>query len=123
MTTTDPKLIERVKAAMRDSQQDFPGQVWMHPFDAQMECMAAAAINEAVQNERAGIVAWLRAIEIGSISHRRMYQAVAHAIERGAHLPSPPAIEAHKESGALRNSGPPLPSPNLPKPPPGREIA
>lgn len=116
MTTTDPKLIERIANAdpVADWLQECTdGRVSSHTvtmlnsfrrwYD---EYRVAAAINEAAQKERAGIVAWLKAgagqnTQNMSRSLRVLYlkglHSYADAIERGEHLPSPPAIEA-KES-------------------------
>lgn len=112
--TTDPKLIEPVAWECFCDRSYFDTwcvrqvgkmQVFGAGFhlvnedEAQVLCnmlnSTEAAINEAAQNERAGIVAWLR-------NHKAFSHIgggfMADAIERGEHLPSPPAIEAHKES-------------------------
>lgn len=105
MTTTDPKLIERAKDVWCEARRAWrsvdPAEQVASGFtlgnhDA-AAAVIAAAINEAVQNERAGIVAWLRASAFGDADKDQLADELADAIERGAHLPSPPAIEA-KES-------------------------
>lgn len=94
MTTTDPKLIEPV--AWMYEHHEFGRQIYAARYDAdtggtsddwigwtETPLCPAAAINEAVQNERAGIVAWLRAYDRDETNWP---QFLANA------------IEAHKES-------------------------
>jgi len=106
MTTTDPKLIEPV-AWMYDHAKS--NQRVLEPINCSVIYKAnsgwtetplytAAAINEAVQNERAGIVAWLReqADEIApSETDGSDPLWTVHAFVHGLAT----AIEAHKESG------------------------
>lgn len=107
MTTTDPKLIEPDERAMTiwKAAQTAHCEAWheaapddvlaldaIEEVDAYSDKAAAtilaAAINEAVQKERAGIVAWLRA-------DARDYGYPESAIR----IELADAIEAHKESG------------------------